>query len=356
MTRPLNVGLIGLGSVAQTVHIPVLAAMPDHFRIVAGCDVSEKLGAHAASRIPGIRIYADYRDMLSAGGLDVVAVLNSNEYHADCTIAALEAGCHVLVEKPAALTLSDLARMRDAEARSGRMVMVGYMRRHAGGFERMRAAIGQMTQIQHVSVRDYIAGNAYFIRQVSAEVVGDDVPEAMQADRNARRAAMIGEAIGTDDPVLANGYNFMCGLTSHDYSAMRDLVGAPRGVIGAAIRRGGREIAALFDHGEFASALATGVDTVGSFDASLEVFGGNIRARISYDTPYVRHLPTTVTLQRSDGDSFHNEVVRDTYTDPYTLQWRDFAARIASGEKSRMSLADSELDLRMFADIVRVAK
>lgn len=356
MTSPLRVGLIGLGSVAQTVHIPVLSALPEHFRIVAGCDVSPTLCAHAQMLIPGIRTYADYRDLLAAGGVDVIAVLNSSEYHADCTIAALDAGCHVLVEKPAALTLSDLKRMQDAEARSGRIAMVGYMRRHAGGFERMRQAIAAMPRIQHVSVRDYIGGNAYFIRQVSREVAGADVPEAAKADRLQRRATMLREAIGTDDPTLGSGYLLMCGLMAHDYSAMRDLVGIPHGVIGAAIRNEGRDIAAMFDHGDFVSSIAIGVDSVGRFDASIEVFGGTCRARIAYDTPYIRHLPITVTLESSDGDSFTTETIRDTYTDPYTRQWRAFAALVADGGETRMSLADSAEDLSMFAKVVGVAR
>ena len=78
--------------------------------------------------------YTDAAEMIAAGGLDCVFVLNSDEYHAECTIAALDAGLHVLVEKPMCLSPREAEEIIAARDRSGTTVMVAYMRRFAPAF------------------------------------------------------------------------------------------------------------------------------------------------------------------------------------------------------------------------------
>ena len=90
MTR-LRVGVVGLGEVAQVVHLPILEALPEQFEVAAVCDLSATL-LHAMGERYGVtRRYADAAEMVGAGDLDCVLVLNSDEYHADCVVAALDA-------------------------------------------------------------------------------------------------------------------------------------------------------------------------------------------------------------------------------------------------------------------------
>src|SRR5690606_23168282 len=144
-------------------HLPVLRAMAEQFEIVAICDISQELGSRIGATLPGVAVYHDHRAMLAAGGLDVVAVVNSDEYHADCAVDALEAGCHVLIEKPVCLSLADLERIKAAREKSGKLAMVGYMRRFAGAYKAMAERLGPSPQLRHVSVRDIIGPNDYFL-------------------------------------------------------------------------------------------------------------------------------------------------------------------------------------------------
>ena len=102
--KRVNVGVIGLGEVAQVVHLPILEALADRFRLAAVCDVSPTLVRAMGDRygVPADARYADDRDLVRRDDLDAVLVLTSDEYHADNTIAALQHGKHVLVEKPIA--------------------------------------------------------------------------------------------------------------------------------------------------------------------------------------------------------------------------------------------------------------
>jgi len=351
-----KVAVIGLGGVTQTIHWPVLRDLGELFEITHVCDLSLKLQSWAQSIIPNVQAYSRYEDMLSKGGFDVVLVANSDEYHADCAVSALQAGFSVLIEKPVALTLEDVYRIVEAKDRSKKTCMVGYMRRVAPGFEKMREEIAAMPEVEHVSVRDYIGPNRYFVNQVHSELRPDDLPEAAIVDRNTRRLAMTKQAVGSVDVELQAAYRLLCGLSSHDLSALRDLVGSPHSVIGAAVRGRGRRISAIFDHGSFVTNFETGLDSVGEFDAYIEVFGGNRRARIDYDSPYIRHLPTLVTSTLSDGDAYQKALYRETFTDPYTRQWKLFDSVIRGVRTNPMPPEDSIPDLTLFAQIIAAAR
>ena len=114
----VNVGVIGLGEVAQIIHLPILQALSDRFRIQAICDISPGLLRAVGDRygIADVDRHDDPFDLARRPDLDAVFVLNSDEYHADCVIAAAQSGKHVLVEKPMCLTFAEadaIIRARD---------------------------------------------------------------------------------------------------------------------------------------------------------------------------------------------------------------------------------------------------
>jgi len=348
----LKVGFIGLGTVGQVVHLPVLAGLKDKFEVVAVCDVSAKLTQGVADQFQIRGRYTDHKAMLAGEALDVVAVINSDEYHADCAIDALAAGAHVLIEKPACLSLADLDRVIAARDAAGKIALVGYMRRYAPAFTAMQARLAAAPSILHVAVRDIIGPNSYFIDQTAAVIQADDIPQALIDERQSRAAAQIQEALGPVSPESVSAYRLLCGLGSHDLSALRGLVGAPKGVIGAGKKNGGRYVAAILDYGSFMATFEMGLDHVGRFDASIEAFTGGERLRIDYDTPFIRHLPTLFTVQATKGEDLSVAVDRPSYRDPYTTEWLHFFDAITAQAPVATTLEDSAEDLKLFANII----
>lgn len=153
--RILNVGLIGCGEVAQVVHIPTLSFMSSWFRITYLCDVSDAALQHCASKIANHvpKTTRDPEELCASPDVDVVLVVNSDEYHAAHAILALKHNKHVLVEKPLALTRKDIEAIIEAEKTSQGKVMVGYMRRYAAPFEEAVKEIGGMDKILYARVR-----------------------------------------------------------------------------------------------------------------------------------------------------------------------------------------------------------
>lgn len=125
----VRVGIIGCGGIANGKHMPSLHKLP-HVEMVAFCDIVEERAQKAAKEYgtADAKVFTDYQELLKMK-LDVVHVLTPNWNHAPITIAALEAGAHVMCEKPMANTSKEAKDMLDAAKRTGKKLTIGYQNR-----------------------------------------------------------------------------------------------------------------------------------------------------------------------------------------------------------------------------------
>jgi myo-inositol 2-dehydrogenase / D-chiro-inositol 1-dehydrogenase len=125
MRRPIKVSVIGCGRAAQDLHLPALGRISDVE--VAGLADPNPHALDAAGEGFGIRRRTDdYRELLEDGAIDVACIATPTKLHAEVALAALEAGKHLLVEKPLALSLDDCDLLVERAARSGLKAMVGF--------------------------------------------------------------------------------------------------------------------------------------------------------------------------------------------------------------------------------------
>ena len=350
----VHVGVIGLGEVAQIIHLPILQSLGDRFQIQAICDISPGLLRAVGDRY-GIEDPDRYHDpfaLVRRPDLDAVFVLNSDEYHADCVIAAAHNGKHVLVEKPMCLTLAEAEAIMRARDEAGVRVMVGYMRRFAPAFMQAVTEVRGLDRINYAHIRDIIGRNRLIVDQSSVVLRYDDIPEAARLDRSARAERLVREAIGEAPPDIVAAYRFLLGLNSHDISAMRELLGMPRGVISARHWNAGRFLTVVFAYDGYCAVLESGVDEQLRFDAHIEVYGITKSVRVQYDSPYIRHLPTTLVINETVGDAYQHRVERPTFKDPYTHEIEYFHDVVTSGVSPKTSPEDFMDDLRLMRLIV----
>ena len=350
----VNVGVIGLGEVAQIIHLPILEALADRFRLTAICDVSPGLLAFVGDRygVPETARHRNYEELVARDDVDAVLVLNSDEYHADCTIAAARHGKHVLVEKPMCLTLSEAAAIVRARDEGGVQVMVAYMRRFAPAFLAAVEEVKRLERINYVRVRDLIGRNRLIIEQASTVYRPDDIPTELAGDRAERASRLLAEAIGEAPPELVRAYRLLCGLNSHDLSAMRELIGVPRRVVAATQWQDGNFLNVVFAYEGYRAVLETGVDEQRRFDAHIEVYGPTSSIRVQYDSPYIRHLPTTLIVGETIGDAYTERVTRPTFKDPYTHELEEFHRVVTENRAPKTTPEDFVEDLRLFAQII----
>lgn len=127
----LRVGIIGCGRIADLKHFPAITKAKDRIEVVACCDLVEERAARAAAEIgsKGAKVYVDYRKLLEDKSIDVVSVLTPNSSHCELTVDSLQAGKHVLCEKPMAPTAVDAKKMLDAANRTGQKLTIAYQNR-----------------------------------------------------------------------------------------------------------------------------------------------------------------------------------------------------------------------------------
>lgn len=159
MPRKLRVGFIGAGGIAGGLHLPGYQAL-NNVELVAAADVDpatlnsfcDRAGIGPQGR------FTDYKEMLAKAELDAVSVCTPNALHAPATIDAFAAGCHVLVEKPMAISADWARKMIEAAKQAGRILMVGQTLRFSSGAKQMKA------WVDRGELGDIYFGRAQYLR------------------------------------------------------------------------------------------------------------------------------------------------------------------------------------------------
>lgn len=124
----VRVGLVGAGAIAQIVHLPLLKEIPGA-RVEALCDVHDHKARALADRLEIPHVFRSLDELLDSDTVDAVVICTPNDLHAEQAIAALQAGKHVLVERPLALSAQSARSVVDAAEAADRTLVVAYNNR-----------------------------------------------------------------------------------------------------------------------------------------------------------------------------------------------------------------------------------
>jgi predicted dehydrogenase len=151
VAHPLRVALVGAGNIASH-HLPAYIQFPNEVELVAICDVDESLARQRAKEADVESVYADVASLLRDVACDALDICVTPDQHAPIAHAAIEAGKHVLVEKPFALTLAECRGIVAAADRAGVTLMVAQNQRYLPTHQAARAIIasGELGEIRAV--------------------------------------------------------------------------------------------------------------------------------------------------------------------------------------------------------------
>jgi predicted dehydrogenase len=151
----LKIGIIGCGGIANQKHFPALSLFKDTCELVAFCDIVIERAEKAAQEYGTVdaKVYEDYRELLQDETIDIVHVLTPNVSHSPITVAAFEAGKHVLCEKPMAHNTEAAEKMMLAWRKSGKKFTIAYQNRFR-----------EEVQALHKSCQKDELGDVYFAK------------------------------------------------------------------------------------------------------------------------------------------------------------------------------------------------
>lgn len=274
------------------------------------CDVSLKTAEHCAKKFGIPTVTTDPQALISSPDIDVVFILTSDESHAPYSVAALQAGKSVMIEKSLSLSLQSAETILEAERAAATLsdarVFVGFMRRYAPSLQAFHREIASIGSIRYARVRDIIGPNAYIISQSSSEPFKctDDIPGSAVVERRHRLATLLEEAWQTPYADLSpSQLDYCCLLAtlgSHGLSLMREVLGGlPERAL--ASTDNARWYTVMFDyrnqappHESFTCLYETGIDKVPRSDSSVTVYSDDKSVAIRYDAPFIKGLGITV--------------------------------------------------------------
>lgn len=319
---------------------------------------------HCASKFSIPKATTDANELFQDSEIDVVFILTLDEYHASYTIAALQAGKTVMIEKPMTLSLQSGKEILEAEriAPNGARVFVGYMRRYAPSLTAFKREIATIDSIKYARVRDIIGPNSYFIGQSgcfpSKHV--DDIPVSASQDRQARLSKLLEEAWQIPYGDLSAGQIDYCcllaNLGSHGLGVMREVLGGlPEKVL--ASTDNSRWYTTMFEYRNrkepgslFTCVYESGIDSVPRFDSHVTVYGERKSVSIRYDTPFVKGLGISVEIDEMNefGDKVHRSL-QTSYEDAYTAELKEFHACVVGVKPFKTTAEDAMEDLKIFS-------
>lgn len=372
MSDRVRLAVAGLGAVAQSVHLPLIARRWDLFELVAVCDLAPSLRTHIGEQygVPDDRRYADAGLMIEESGADGVVLLTSGS-HGDVALRALRAGIAVFCEKPLTYTLAEADALADAEQELGRPgLLLAYMKEHDEAVWQLGERLAGVDDVRAVEVEVLhpTGGSQLAFANLRPAPVGEADPDAVER-LAAQSARLLDAAIGagTSDRLRHLYANVVLGSMVHDTSLLRAVFGGLVVVDGARQwpddAEPGRAPGSVEVTGELPGAVRARMSwhylpDYPAYTETLTVHHGRGSLRVTFGTPYVLNNPTRLEVVEappaglaaggevrsvftSTGESFENELA-------------DFHRMVTTGEPPRAGVAEGREDILTSQRILRL--
>ena len=179
--KRLRVGVLGAGQIAQAAHFES-CTKARNADLTAICDLADDLRERMAIVHGAERTFKDYDAMLADPEIDAVIVATADQFHVPMSIRALEAGKHVLCEKPVGLDVEEVEALKRAVISSGKVFQVGHMKRFDAGLQAAKRFID-------TEMGEMVALKAWYCDSTHRYAMTDAVQPLVVSSAQARKPA-----------------------------------------------------------------------------------------------------------------------------------------------------------------------
>lgn len=355
--RPLRVGVAGLGAVAQAVHLPLIAGLPETFELAAICDLSARLTTVLGERyrIPVGQRYGDVATMLASVELDGLIVLTSGS-HGEVARSALERGLPVLCEKPLAVTRAEADRLAAVEGpdHDGERLMLGYMKLFDPAVEEAvrvaRDPAQPMGALRTVEVTVLHPTSESQLAHAHLLPPPDDIDDgALVLPRQASadlEVAALGPAAAELGPLYSG---ILLGSIVHELAVVREIAGNPVAIDRVDVWPDGAWPPSVAIEGRLAddARLSIGWHFLPDYPAYREDLRFHYEhgsVELSFPSPYRLHEPTGLVVSTGRGET-RRQVLLDSIEEAFERELLAFASMITDGTRARSGIADGRADI-----------
>ena len=361
--KRLRVGLIGAGLVGQAEHAFYLWEDRACFAFVALADASPAVRQALGERYGLTELHAEIGGLLGCN-LDAVVIAAPDPFHPELAAAALDAGLHVLCEKPLSLTLEGCDRIKAARDKSGRVLQVAYMKRHDPAFRRALELLPKrIEEVNLISVEVNDPDHEPFVAHLPM-TWPSDLPAALRersraANREQLRIASGGES--SEAGLRALGGGFLSSLV-HDVAVVHGMLAhlgcdLPETADHGALFDDGRGVQLGFGlpGGGRVSMTHLALPGVPDYTERVTVYCSDRIVELTFPSPYLRHLPTRLTLRRGAGPALEIQDHRVSYEEAFREQLRAFHAAACGEAPVLTPIEQARRDVALLTSALRKA-
>lgn len=340
---PLRVGVVGLGVVAQAVHLPLLAKHAELFRIAAVCDLSPSTCAALAARfgVDDAARFASAEAMLDGADLDAVAVLTPGS-HGGVAAAAARRGLAVFCEKPLAYTRAEADELAALEPQ----LQLGYMKLYDPAVERARELLADRPAPRSVEVTVLHPPDAPQLAHAGLLPRATDIEEAVLAELGDADDAVIRTALGEVPLEIGRLYaDVILGSIVHDLAVIRYLAGGPVEVDHAERWETSVALSGRLPDGARVSIRWHYLEGYPAYREHVHVHDAAGTVALTFPAPYLLHAPTVLRVVEAGGNGAERVCETRSTAEAFERQWLAFAALVRDGAAPRAGIAEGREDI-----------
>jgi predicted dehydrogenase len=369
LARPIKVGIIGCGAIAQLSHIRYLKEYTEKFTLVALSDINEALLRDVSDHFGVQQRCTDYHELLETDDIDAVVICHSGS-HYRTILDSLKAGKDIFTEKPVAWNLREVEEVARKVNDADRIVQVGYHKLYDPGFAYARERVRQMRDLGYVRITvlhptDELGHSIHRIRKGNGVIVeGHQDPGSWEHQVTVQRETMSGgtlaplvdEALGQrkDDPRLRLSYGHLILSLIHQIYTMFGFLGEPKRVLRAESWREGMSIHIFL---EFPNDLRCSLEFhylshLKDYREEYCFYGNFERVVFQLPSPYFLNFPSPVIIQGGDGELAWEKRVVVSYDEAFRNELLAFHENVTHRRTPATTVVDALKHARFIQEVI----
>lgn len=345
----LRMGYVGCGAMAQKVHIPNIMSLPD-VELLAIAEVRPMLGKLVQTRYAIPRLFQSHLELAADEDIQAVAVSGHFAGQGELAIDLLKAGKDVFMEKPMAVSVEQGERILAAERKSGRRLMVGYMKRYDRGNLLVKDLVTQFRRTGEIGNLRYIRNHGF----CGDWIAGLDTP----FESTDEPYPAIGPMIPSWMPEqFYQQYISYLQQYTHNVNLVRWLLDAGDKVRVKMVdldTRDGLSGVVMLDVAGVRTVIESGQLDYHGWDEHTQVYFERGWVLTHAPALLLRNVPATVEVYRADMNHSRSEIFPEHgWSWSYKEEMRHFVRSVLNGAPFGSSAEDTLNDVRIFEEIYR---
>ena len=344
----VRLGYVGCGFMAQKVHIPNFAALPD-CELVALAEVRKDILESVADRYGIPRRYASHLEMAEDKEIDAVAVSAGYALQGEMAIEFLRRGKPVFMEKPMATTIEAAQRILEAEKQGGGRLMVGYMKRYDLGNIIARDSIRSFRESGEMGPMTYIRAHGF----CGDWLGGIDTPMDKSSEDRPPSPAVVPDWLPEKYKGQYLGY---LQQYTHNINLIRWLVDAGDDAKVRMVDLDDDSISGvtILEVAGVRAAIESGSLSYHGWDENTQVYFQHGYVKTTSPSLLLKNIPATVEVYKGKPvPSTCYPIPSPAYAWAYTGEAQHFIENVRSGEPFDSSAEDTLTDVRLYEEIYR---